>query len=86
MFSQARCEYVFDSRQPLGRPYKSRINLGFWETAHLPLPLPLPSAKKPAQDSQNDNWDQFRFLGNCPPTPPLSTHFALSEKQMIMLA
>ena len=24
--------------------------------------------------------DQFRFLGNCPPTPPLSHHFALSEK------
>ena len=24
--------------------------------------------------------DQFRFPGNCPPTPPLSHHFALSEK------
>ena len=24
--------------------------------------------------------DQFRFLGNCPPTPPLSQHFALGEK------
>ena len=24
--------------------------------------------------------EQFRFLGNCPPTPPLSHHFALSEK------
>ena len=24
--------------------------------------------------------DQFRFLGNWPPTPPLSQHFALSEK------
>ena len=24
--------------------------------------------------------DQFRFLGNCPPTPPLSHHFSLSEK------
>ena len=24
--------------------------------------------------------DQFRFLGNCPPTPPLIHHFALSEK------
>ena len=23
--------------------------------------------------------DQFRFLENCPPTPPLSHHFALSE-------
>ena len=24
--------------------------------------------------------DQFRFLGNFPPTPPLNQHFALSEK------
>ena len=24
--------------------------------------------------------DQSRFLGNCPPTPPLSHHFALSER------
>ena len=24
--------------------------------------------------------DQFRFLGKCPPTPPLSHHSALSEK------
>ena len=27
-----------------------------------------------------DQKDQFRFLGNCPPTPPLSHHFAISEK------
>ena len=26
------------------------------------------------------------FLGNCPPTPPLSHHFALSENQVLMLA
>ena len=30
--------------------------------------------------------DQFRFLGNCPPTPPLSHHFAQSEKHGLMLA
>ena len=24
--------------------------------------------------------DQYRFQGNCPPTPPLSHHFALREK------
>ena len=24
--------------------------------------------------------------GNCPPTPPLSQHFALSEKKVLMLA
>ena len=30
--------------------------------------------------------DQFRFLGNCPPTPPLSQHFGLSKKYVIMMA
>ena len=25
------------------------------------------------------DWDQIRFLGNCPPTPPLSQHFAVNE-------
>ena len=29
---------------------------------------------------ENDKTDQFRFLGNFPPTPSLSQHFALSEK------
>jgi len=24
--------------------------------------------------------DQFRFQGNCPPTPPLTQHFATNEK------
>ena len=24
--------------------------------------------------------NHYTFLGNCPPTPPLSQHFALSEK------
>ena len=24
--------------------------------------------------SRDARWDQFRFLGNCPPTPPLSHH------------
>ena len=27
-----------------------------------------------------------RLLGNCPPTPPLSQHFGLSEKKVFMLA
>ena len=27
-----------------------------------------------------EHLDQFRFLGNCPLTPPLSQLFALSEK------
>ena len=28
----------------------------------------------------DDLLDQFRVLENCPPTPPLIQHFALSEK------
>ena len=27
--------------------------------------------------------DQSRFLGNCPPSPPISQHFALSEKRVL---
>ena len=30
--------------------------------------------------------EQFRFLGNCPPTSPLSQHFSLSEKLVLMFA
>ena len=29
--------------------------------------------------------DQLRLLGNCPPTPPLTQHFALGEKWVLML-
>ena len=32
-----------------------------------------------------ENRNQLRFLGNCPPTPLLSQHFALSEKLVLML-
>ena len=28
----------------------------------------------------------FRIMENCPPSPPLSQHFALSEQQVLMLA
>ena len=28
---------------------------------------------------------RFRSLRNCPPTPPLSQHFALSEKKVLKL-
>ena len=28
----------------------------------------------------SDYLDHYTFLGNCPPTPPLSQHFVLSEK------
>ena len=30
--------------------------------------------------------DQFRFLGNCSPTPPLRQHFGLSKKKVLMMA
>ena len=30
--------------------------------------------------------DQVRFLGNCPPTPPLRQHFGLSKKLVVMMA
>ena len=30
--------------------------------------------------------DRRMFLGICPPTPPLSQHFALSEKLVLMMA
>ena len=33
-----------------------------------------------------DKLDQCRFQGNYPPIPPLSHHFALSEKKVLMLA
>ena len=37
-------------------------------------------------DSKYVSSVQFRFLGNCPPTPPLSHHFAQSENYVLMLA
>ena len=36
--------------------------------------------------SSVDILDQFTFLGNCPPTPPLNHHFAVREKWVLMLA
>ena len=33
-----------------------------------------------------DFFNQFRLLGNCPPTPPLIHHFALRVKEVVMLA
>ena len=31
------------------------------------------------KNAEQNITDQFRFLGNCPPTPPQIKHFALSE-------
>ena len=30
-------------------------------------------------DMVQDFWNHYTSLGNCPPTPPLGQHFALSE-------
>ena len=43
---------------------------------HREYPPPLPQTCYVVANQE----DQFRFLGNCPPTPPLTQHFALSEK------
>ena len=33
-----------------------------------------------------ESLDEFGFLGNYPPTLPLTQHFALSETQMLTLS
>ena len=47
-----------------------------WKTATHTCKL----LNTPKNDSDQNSSDQFRTLGNCPPTPPLIQHFALSEK------
>ena len=37
-------------------------------------------------EERYDFLDHCTFLGNCPPTPPLSQHFAVREKYVLMLA
>jgi len=32
-------------------------------------------------DIVQDFWNHYTPLGNCPPTPPLGQHFALSENK-----
>ena len=44
-----------------------------------------PESSRRSNDSFEKNWmenysDYYTFLGNCPPTPPLNQHFALSEE------
>ena len=34
---------------------------------------------------RHKKWDHFTFLGNCPPTPSLSQHFALRKNWVLML-
>ena len=58
--------------------------LSYWPIFSLSLvtvPVPLQKLTWPSFLLKVVNtMDQFRFLRNYPPTPPLSQHFALSEK------
>ena len=54
------------------RVYQIVIRKPFGLTVANRLPLTMLTS--------SDYLDQFRFLENCPPTPPLSQHFALNEK------
>ena len=42
-------------------------------------------ARDPPSQETEEQKVQYRFLGDCPPNPPLSQHFALSEKEVVML-
>ena len=53
----------------------------FWFDLFLSCPLTVNRAKEWNQVRK----DHFKFLGNCPPTPRLSQHFAPSEKQVLKL-
>ena len=30
------------------------------------------------------NWDQYQYLGNCPPTPPLTQQQSIDNKLVLM--
>ena len=54
-----------------GKTNKKRsLRAEMWQELHLLNPVYTGA----------DKLDQFRFQGNYPPIPPLSHHFALSEK------
>ena len=64
---------------------KNNIKMGLILTGTWPTPQ---NAKRPYVIFREQTYispllkgpDQLRFLENCSPTPPLSQHFALSEK------
>ena len=35
--------------------------------------------------SSQENWDQYQYLGNCPPTPPLTQRQSINNKLRLML-
>ena len=61
---------VADFNNPLGKTLESCSQ----------LPLFVLFIYKHEQNKSKRKADQFRFLGNWAPTPPLSHHFAQSEK------
>ena len=70
----------FPSWTPLMRPNLQFIHLR--ETTGIPAFF-LEEFSSPSQGQglfRTIFMDQFKFLGNFPPTPPLTQHFALSEK------
>ena len=62
---------------PLFTSVVEDLNLRLWWTNPARAGLNL---GRPDCTSNTIRSDQFRFLGNSPPTPPLSHHFALSKK------
>ena len=79
----ARCflNHVTVSWDPLSWSIYHSWAKNIAQISHLVLAIipdhgPLPLVKKK---------NQFRFLGNWPPTPSLSHHFFLSEKEVLIL-
>lgn len=71
---------------------------GWWKSSIHPryTTFTIPQPKQKANVIKDNNvfitgvvnnfWINLSFGGNCPPTPPKSHHFALSEKYVLMLA
>ena len=48
--------------------------------------LPTPAGPKPVINRiLKKNWDQYQYLGNCPPTPPLTQQQSIDNKLGLML-
>ena len=71
------CLSEFTLAGPLFTNVVEDLNLRLWWTNPARADLNM---GHPDCTSNTIRSDQFRFLGNSPPTPPLSHHFALSEK------
>ena len=74
-FSLIRTIYLRVSTKPPPNDAKRPLKVDVRRSKTLLLKLPIIALL-----SLRESSDQYRFPGNCPPTPPLSPHFALSEK------